>query len=103
MISPKLVMLGNELLRAAGRRRYADVERLSVQVGTATAGEARTLPAGDPGVSELAAWLKDLFDRTEIQLRVGRAAHAAELRRIAFLRKYLARPDRRAAHVRLAL
>ena len=103
MISPELVMLSNELVRAAGRRRYADAGRLALKVGTAAAAEARALPAGDPGIREVAAWLKDLFDRTEILLRVGRASQAAELRRINFLSQYLPRPDRRAAHLRLAL
>jgi hypothetical protein len=103
MISPTLVTLSNELVGAAGRRRYAEVERLAVRVGTAAAGEARALPAGDSGIREIGAWLKDLFDRTELLLRIGRASHAAELRRITFLRQYLPRPDRRAAHVKLAL
>jgi len=103
MISTKLVMLGSELMRAAGRRRYAEVNRLAIRVGDAAAGDVRELPAGDPGIREIAAWLKDLFDRTEILLRIGRASQAAELRRITFLRQYLPRPDRRAAHVRLAL
>jgi hypothetical protein len=103
MISPTLVSLSNELVRAAGRRRYAEVERLAVRAGSAAAAEARALPAGDPGIREIAAWLKDLFGRTEILLRIARAAQASEYRRITFLQKYLPRPDRRAAHVKLAL
>jgi hypothetical protein len=103
MISPTLVKLSNELAGSAGRGRYAEVERLAVRVGSAASEEVRALPAGDPRIREIAAWLKDLFDRTEILLRIGRASHAAELRRITFLRQYLPHPDRRAAHVKLAL
>jgi hypothetical protein len=95
--------LSKELLGAAARRAYGDVERLAVKVGAAAAGEARALPAGDPGIREIAIWLKELFERTEILLRIARASQANELRRVTFLKKYLPRPDRRAAHVRLAL
>jgi len=103
MISSKLANLGNELQRAAARRAYADVERLAVRVGAIAAEESRALPAGNPGRREIAAWLKDLFGRTEILLRIARASQAAELRHLMFLKRYLPRPDRRAEHVRLAL
>jgi hypothetical protein len=103
MISFTLGTLGNELVRAAGRRRYAEVERLAVRVGAVAAEEARKLPPGDPVVREIAAWLKDLFDRTEILLRIARASQAGDLRRITFLQRYLPVPDRRAARVKLAL
>jgi hypothetical protein len=94
MISSTLASLSDDLLRAAGRRRYADVQRLAVQVGAAAAQEARTLPAGDPLIREIGAWLKDLFGRTEILLRVARVSQAAELRRVTFLQRYLGAPDR---------
>jgi hypothetical protein len=103
MISPTLATLSNELRGAAARRCYADVERLVVKVGAAAAGEARALPAGDPGVREIGLWLKELFDRTEILLRIGRASHADEFRRITFLKRYLPRQDQRARRVQLAL
>jgi len=103
MISAALITLGNELRRAAERRAYADVERLARQVGAAAAAEVRALPPGDPGGREIAGWLQDLFGRTEILLRISRASQAGELRRIAFLRRYLPADDRRAARVKLAL
>jgi hypothetical protein len=103
MISATLVNLSNDLRRAAARRAYADVRRLAVKAGAAAADEARALPAGDTGIGEIAAWLKDLFDRTEILVRIGRASQASELRRVTFLQRYLPRPDRRAEHVKLAL
>jgi len=103
MISSTLTALSNDLRRAAARRAYADVERLVVRVGEAAAGEARALPAGDPGVREIAVWLKELFDRTEILLRIGRASHADEFRRITFLKRYLPRQDGLAQRVRLAV
>jgi hypothetical protein len=102
MISPALVNLSHNLRGAAARREYAEVERLARKVGAAAAEEARALPAGDPGIGEIAAWVKELFERTEILLRVGRAAQASELRRMAFLRRYLPPPDRRAERVKLA-
>lgn len=103
MISSTLATLSDELVRAAGRRRYAEVQRLAVQVGASAAEVARTLPPGDPGVREIAAWLKELFDRTEILLRIARASQASDLRRVTFLQRYLPVPDRRAARVKLAL
>jgi hypothetical protein len=103
MISTRLATLSDELRRAAGRRAYAEVERLAVTVGTAAAEEARALPPADPGIREIAAWLNELFDRTEILLRIGRASQAVELRRITFLRRYLPLADRRAARVKLAV
>ena len=103
MISSTLANMGNELRRAAARRAYAEVERLSVRVGAAAAEEIRKLPAGDPGIREIAAWLKVLFDGTEILLRIARASQASELRRITFLQRYLPPPDRRAARIKLAL
>jgi hypothetical protein len=103
MISLKLIVQGKDLQRAASRRGYADVERLAMRVGAAAAEEARSLPAGDPGRDEIAAWLKDLFGSTEILLRIARASQAEELRHLTFLKRYLPRPDRRAEHVRLAL
>ncbi|HUB83158.1 MAG TPA: hypothetical protein VMB03_30365 [Bryobacteraceae bacterium] len=103
MISPALLTLSEELRRAASRRAYRDVEHLARRAGSAAAAEVRALPSGDPGICEIAEWLKDLFDRTEILLRIARASQAAELRRIAFLRRYMPAPDRRAARVKLAL
>jgi hypothetical protein len=103
MISSTLANLSDELVRAAGRRKYADVERLAVRVGEAAAGEARALPAGDPGIREIAIWLKELFDRTEILLRIGRASQADEFRRLTFLKRYLPGQDARAPRVQLAL
>jgi hypothetical protein len=103
MISSTLDTLGNQLREAAARRAYRDVERLAVQVGAAAAGEARALPPGDPGIGEIAAWLKELFHRTDILLRIARASQANERRRVTFLKRYMPGPDRRAARVRLAL
>jgi hypothetical protein len=103
MISSNLIALGSDLQRAATRRAYAAVERLAVKVGAAAAAEAKALPAGDPGIGEIAAWLKDLFGRTEILVRIARVSQADELRHLTFLKRYLPRADRRAEHVRLAL
>jgi hypothetical protein len=103
MISSTLATLSDELRQAAARRAYADVERLAVRVGAAAAGEARALPAGDPGKLEIAAWLRELFSSTEILLRIGRASQADEFRRITFLQRYLPRQNRKAPRVRLAL
>lgn len=103
MISSNLAALSDELRQAAARRAYAEVERLAVKVGDAAAEQVRALPAGDPGVRDIAAWLKELFDRTEILVRIGRTSQAGELRRITFLQRYLPAADRRAAHVKLAL
>lgn len=103
MISSTLVTLSNELRGAAARRAYPEVERLVVKVGAAAAEEARALPAGDPGIREIAVWLKELFGRTEILLRIARAAQANEFRRISFLQRYVPRQDQRARRVRLAL
>jgi len=64
------------------------------RVGAAAAEDTRTLPAGDPGIRKIAAWLKDLFDRTEILLRIARASQADQLRRLTFLNGYPS--DRRA-------
>jgi hypothetical protein len=94
MIVPTLANLSDDLRRAAARRAYADVQRLAVQLGAAVAAQARTLPAGDPRIVEIAAWLKEEFTRTEILLRIARASQAAELRRATFLQRYLKRPDR---------
>jgi hypothetical protein len=103
MISSTLAALSDELLRAAARRAYADVERLAVKVGAAAAGEARALPAGDPWKREIATWLRELFTRTEILLRIARASQADEFRRITFLQRYLPRQNRKSPGVRLAL
>jgi hypothetical protein len=103
MISSTLATLSDELVRAAARRAYANAARLAVQVGAAAAEEARKLPAGDPGVREIATWLKDVFDRTEILLRIARASQADEFRRLTFLKRYLPTEDRRAQRVRLVL
>lgn len=103
MMSSTLAKLSDELVRAAGRRQYAEVGRLAVQVGAAAAEQARTLPAGDPGAREVATWLKEVFDRTEVLLRIARASQADEFRRLSFLQRYLPREDRRAQRVRLAL
>jgi len=103
MISTTLAKLGDGLRCAASRRAYSDVERLSVRVGAAAAEEAHALPAGHRGIREIAAWLKDLFDNTEILLRIARASQATELRQVMFLQRYLPHPDRRAARVKLAL
>jgi len=103
MISSNLTALSDELRKAAARRAYVEVERLAVKVGDAAAAQARALPAGDPGVREIAAWLKELFDRTEILLRIARASQGDEYRRLTFLRRYLPPAESRAARVKLAL
>lgn len=103
MISSALTAIGNELRGAAAHRAYHDVERLAMNVGAAAAEEARALPAGDPGVREIAAWLAELFDRTEILLRIARAEHADEYKRLTILKRYLPKEEARAPRVRLAL
>ena len=82
MISSTLSAFGCDLQRAATRRAYGDVERLAARVGQAALDETRALPAGDPGIHEIAAWLKDLFERTEILLRIARVSQADELRQL---------------------
>jgi hypothetical protein len=94
MISPTLTSLSEDLERAAARRLYAEVQRLAVRLGEAAAAQARTLPAGDPGIAEIARWAKDKYSRAEILVRVGRASQAAELRRVSFLQRYLKTQDR---------
>ena len=103
MFSSTLTSLSHELRGAAARRAYSDVERLAVKVGAAAAEEVRLLPAGDPGVGEIAAWLKELFDRTEILLRIARTAQADEYRRLMLLKRYLPKQDARTPRLRLAL
>ena len=99
MVSPSLTSLGNDLQRAAARRVYAEVQRLAVSVGAAAAEESRATG----NTTEIAAWLKDLYTRSEILLRIARATQADELRQVTLLKRYLSRPDQRAAHVRMAL
>jgi hypothetical protein len=94
MISATLASLSDDLRRAAGRRAYAEVQRLAVELGSAAAAQARTLPAGDPRIADIAAWLKEEYNRTEILLRISRASQAADLRRVTFLQRYLKRQDR---------
>jgi hypothetical protein len=101
MISSTLADLGNDLRCAAARRAYADVERLAVSLGAAAAEQVRSLPAGDPRIDEIAAWISEQFERTDILLRIARAAQADEIRRIPFLKRYLAQRTPRAAEVRL--
>jgi len=84
-----LVRLGQEMRSAAIRRDYAGVERLAPMIGTAVEAQVRALPAGDARRSELAAWVRELWESTETMLRVGRAAQAEELRRMPFVRTYL--------------
>jgi len=103
MISSTLVTLSHELRQAAARRAYADVERLALRLSKTADAEIRSLPGGDPAVREVAAWTKELFDRTATLLRIARASHTAELRRVTFLQRYLRCPDRRAGRVKMAL
>ena len=99
MISSALMNLGKELRRAATRRAYGDVQRLTVTLGARAAEEVRALPPGDAGRAGIAAWLKEEYRRTEILLRISRAAQAKELRRVVFLQRYLPAPDPFARHV----
>ena len=101
MISSTLTAIETELRQAAARRAYADVERLAVRVGAIAAGEARALPAGDPGIREIATWLTELFEWTEIMLRIARASQADEFRRIVFLQRYLPRQYRQGPQMRM--
>jgi hypothetical protein len=101
MLSPTLATMSNDLRRAAGRRAYADVERLAVSLCTAAAGEARSLPPGDPRIREIAAWLDGQLETTGILLRIARATCADEIRRIPFLKRYLRQRTPPAAQVRL--
>ena len=103
MISITLRAIETELRQAAAQRAYADVERLAVRVGATAAEEARALPAGDPGIGEIGAWLTKLLEQIEILVRIARASQADEFRRIVSLKKYLPRKPRPAPQVRLAL
>jgi hypothetical protein len=94
MISPTLASLSENLQRAASRRAYAEVQRVAVQLGEAAAAQARTLPAGDPRIADIAAWLTEEYRRADILVRVGRASQAAELRRVSYLQRYLKTQDR---------
>jgi hypothetical protein len=89
MISQALLHLEHDLRQAAGRRDYVVVQHLVAELGAAAVAEARALPAGDPQIREIAAWLTALYDWTEAMLRITRAAQAEELRRIPFLKTYL--------------
>jgi hypothetical protein len=95
MISAALSTIGKDLQRAASRRDYAGVQRLAASAGTAAAEEARATG----NTAEIAEWWRDLFARTEILLRIARAAQAEELRQVALLKRYLSRPEVRAARV----
>jgi hypothetical protein len=101
MISPSLTAIGTELRHAAARRAYAEVERLVVRAGAAAAAEARALPAGDPGIRDIASWLNELFESTGIMLRIARTSQADEFRRMLFLKRYLSRQYRQAPRVHL--
>jgi hypothetical protein len=100
MISPILDALSNALRHAAARRAYAEVQVLAVRAGEAAAQEAHALPPGDPGIAKIAAWLSELYARTDILLRIGRAAQGDELRRVLMLKRYTAGPYRPARRVR---
>ena len=73
---------------------------MSVRAAIA-AGEIRALPAGDPGIREIATWLNELFEWTEIMLRIARASQADEFRRIVFLQRYLPRQYRQGPQMRM--
>jgi len=103
MISPALTAIETELRQAAAHRAYAEVERLAIRVGAAAAAEARALPSGDPGIREIATWLNELFESTEIMIRISRASQADEFRRAAFLQRYLPRRQRQEPRVHLVL
>jgi hypothetical protein len=98
MISGTLDALGNALRHAAARRAYVEVQQLAVRAGETAAQEAHALLPEDPDIAEIATWLSELYARTDILLRIGRAAQADELRRVLMLKRYTARPygqDRR--------
>jgi hypothetical protein len=103
MISAPLTAIETELRQAAARRAYADVERLAVSIGAAAAQEARELPAGDPAIREIVAWLQGVYECTGILLRIARTAQADELRRLHFVKRYLPRQPRQTPQVRLEL
>jgi len=103
MISPSLTAIGTELRHAAARRAYAEVECLVARAGAAAAEQTRALPAGDPGIREIASWLNELFESTGIMLRIARASQADDLRRVQFLKRYLPRQYRQTPRVHLEL
>jgi flagellar basal-body rod protein FlgB len=83
----------------AARRADAGVERSAIWLGEAAAEETRTPPAGDPHTRMIAAWLKELLDRTETLLRISGASQAGDFHPIAFLKVYPPRQDRRTVGV----
>lgn len=91
MISPPLSTLATGLHNAAARRAYEEVQGLVVALCAAAAAEARSLPEGDARIGEIAWWLREQVEWTEVMLRTARAAQAEELRRIPFLNGYLRR------------
>jgi hypothetical protein len=103
MISTTLATIGNEMRGAAGRRKYAEVQRLAVSLSEAAAEHARSLPPGDPQIREIGTWLDRQLETAGIMLRIGRAAQADELRRIPFLKRYLGQQTRAASQMRLDL
>jgi hypothetical protein len=103
MISSTLATMSDKLRRAAGRRAYAEVQRLVVSLGAAAAAEARGFPPGDARIREIAAWLHEQLDWTGIMLRTARAAQADELRRIPFLKGYLRRQVQAGPRIHLDL
>jgi hypothetical protein len=103
MIPVALETLGSELRKAAAHRRYADVNRLAVQLGSAAAQMVGSLPAGDPAIRQIAAWLSELFKSTEILVRISRAAQADQLRQAVFVQRYMARQTPRPSQLRMQL
>jgi hypothetical protein len=103
MIYSTLASMSNDLRRAAGRRAYGDVERLVASLCAAAAEQVKSLPAGDPRIREMAAWLDEQLQCTGTLLRIARAAQADELRRIPFLKGYLRRQSPAAPRIQLDL
>lgn len=103
MISPELTAIEKRLREAAARRAYNEIPSLAACVGAAAAEEAKSLPSGDPLLLEIGLWLQALYRDIEILVRIGRATDAGELRRVAFLRKYLPRGTGEVRRIHLQL
>jgi hypothetical protein len=103
MISPTLATLSADLRSAASRKAYTEVRRLAVRAGEAALEEVRALPAGDPGIDEIAVWLGELFTCAEILCRISRAAQADALRQAVCVQRYTTRQGPPVTKMRLQL
>ena len=85
----RLSAIEKQLRRAVETQRYEEIQRLVLEFCEAAEASARSLPAGDPRIGEIAAMTQNVLSWTRTMVQTGRESLVLQLRQMPKVKRYL--------------